>query len=1327
MSLIYRFAMLCIILLPVGAYAATYTMASNSRPPCSTSWSVSGTTYTCNGDGRVTLNNNDVISVSAGSITLVAANGFQLGTNVTLGRNSNRVNLQATYGSVVVAANSVIWGNVQTSSGAVGLISSTIHGNVQTDAAYNHNGGAVNGNINATNGVVLTDVTVSGTVTANSDVSLTGGSIAGRVTSSSNKVTATNSTLQNGVSGSSGIQISGGTLSGGLESVCNNIVLTNATILAGDIKTSPQLGYGCAADRVEIIGGNITANIVGGANNVIVRDGAEFNGNIQARFNVLLAGSTVFGNISGESGYALQEAKLVNSAVYGSVTVGTAWQRIVGEGNSAIYGQCTYGTVTPATLCSQSSEQCFIDNFQRDILGDNWAVTNKSGSFGNPRIVNGRLRITNNSANAATATTLQRLFPSEGNLVTLEYDFYAYGGNGADGMVVVFSDGNVTPEPGAFGGSLGYAQKGSGTDCPNCPGFAGGWLGLGLDTFGNYSNPTEGRLGGAGFRQNAIALRGSGVGQMGYRYISGTNSLSPAVRTGNSATAHRYRITIDSRNPAHSWVTIARNTGNGFVTIIGPVDVLTSAGQAAVPQDLLLTLTGSTGGSNDIHEIDNVQVCAVRMDPIRRGINHFRILHSGTGLTCAAEPVRVLACANNDCSERFAGAVSLTMSPAAGWVGGAGYNQSGPTFNASGGQFDLALRSSNAGSIDVKIDGSTPTAQNSTRCFRNGVEGSCQLTFTDIGIQLDGDSTDDAKSAIPTQITGKPSNVGHNGKQQRLRVIRTNSTTGVCEAAVRGKTLDVQFRYNLPVAANGLADNKITINSSNNQQVLTTADTTRTLPLEFDNQGNGYFVITSQDAGSYTLRADMNVPVTAPDGSELTASLARSDTSLPFIVRPLALYAHANGNNGAVSAAGPAFRAAGNNFNLLLQAVSWQAGIDTNNDGQWDQCQLQDLTAPTVSPRLPAWSLAQQQPGLRVPAAADGGVAGTLKYDDSLNFSAGSSISNAARVNYSEVGIVQFDKTASFQGQSVQVCSGYIGRFYPANFELSNSSLTPGCDSFSYMQQPFAAGFTLTARNIQNQKTENYTAAFASATALLQAENNNNGIPLTGRLAGTVSPTWDRGMLSYLAPALRFKREIPPKEDGPYLQLAIAVQALDKDGVPIADRDTNVSTSTDCKAANNCTAKQLAVTDIRYGRMVLKNAYGPEDENLPLSLNAEYWDGSRFMISTQDSCSLINTSNLTTTGNFGVTAVAVASKLRQGQTPRQSFVLRAPNSIGTLNGEYVVPAWLQYNWSGKLSGCSVNPDDPTTPNCYNENPTAEFMFGRFRGNPRQIFWRELFR
>ncbi|MBJ6903560.1 hypothetical protein, partial [Vibrio cholerae] len=104
-------------------------------------------------------------------------------------------------------------------------------------------------------------------------------------------------------------------------------------------------------------------------------------------------------------------------------------------------------------------------------------------------------------------------------LVQVELDYYAWAnftGNGADGVSLIFSDATVTPRTGGFGGSLGYAQR---TDTnPNTPGFAGGWLGIGLDEWGNFANPTEGRVGGVGFRPQSITVRGSQASN--YRYLT---------------------------------------------------------------------------------------------------------------------------------------------------------------------------------------------------------------------------------------------------------------------------------------------------------------------------------------------------------------------------------------------------------------------------------------------------------------------------------------------------------------------------------------------------------------------------------------------------------------------------------------------------------------------------------------------------------------------------------------------------------------------------------------------------------------------------------------
>ncbi|MBF4290684.1 MSHA biogenesis protein MshQ, partial [Vibrio anguillarum] len=173
---------------------------------------------------------------------------------------------------------------------------------------------------------------------------------------------------------------------------------------------------------------------------------------------------------------------------------------------SDLIGMCEAG---------DSGLQCFSDDFQSQPLDEQWRVFSSSGNF-TPSITNNRMRLTQAVQNQATASTFQRIFPAAGNRVEVEFDYFAYGGNGADGVAIVFSDASVTPQVGAFGGPLGFGYKVN----EQKPGFAGGWLGIGLDEYGNYS--IEGGGNGPGRRQQAVVLRGSGSGYSGYNYLAGT-------------------------------------------------------------------------------------------------------------------------------------------------------------------------------------------------------------------------------------------------------------------------------------------------------------------------------------------------------------------------------------------------------------------------------------------------------------------------------------------------------------------------------------------------------------------------------------------------------------------------------------------------------------------------------------------------------------------------------------------------------------------------------------------------------------------------------------
>ncbi|QXX06607.1 hypothetical protein KW548_16550 [Vibrio neptunius] len=66
-------------------------------------------------------------------------------------------------------------------------------------------------------------------------------------------------------------------------------------------------------------------------------------------------------------------------------------------------------------------------------------------------------------------------------------------------------------------------------------------------------------------------MRGSGVGETGYRYLAGacnngqTNQngdcLSPTVDNNNSGAVHRYKIVVDSRITNESQAEISRKIG----------------------------------------------------------------------------------------------------------------------------------------------------------------------------------------------------------------------------------------------------------------------------------------------------------------------------------------------------------------------------------------------------------------------------------------------------------------------------------------------------------------------------------------------------------------------------------------------------------------------------------------------------------------------------------------------------------------------------------------------------------------------------------------------
>ena len=198
--------------------------------------------------------------------------------------------------------------------------------------------------------------------------------------------------------------------------------------------------------------------------------------------------------------------------------------------------------------------------------------------------------------------------------VVIQFDYATWGGTGADGYSIYLFDGAynaATFQVGASGGSLGYDKK---TVAPVAPGVTGGYIGVGIDEYGNFSNPTEGRLGGPGLRQNSVAVRGPFDHPSGaYYYIGGTAAnvgtlwFNQAFRPGQLGTQYRkvviYLTPVSA--PEYMRVDVFMQFGyNQPLTYL----INTLYTMRPIPSTVKVGYAASTGGSTNYHEIRNLAI-----------------------------------------------------------------------------------------------------------------------------------------------------------------------------------------------------------------------------------------------------------------------------------------------------------------------------------------------------------------------------------------------------------------------------------------------------------------------------------------------------------------------------------------------------------------------------------------------------------------------------------------------------------------------------------------------------------------------------------------------
>ena len=262
-----------------------------------------------------------------------------------------------------------------------------------------------------------------------------------------------------------------------------------------------------------------------------------------------------------------------------------------------------------------------------------------------------------------------------------------------------------------------------------------------------------------------------------------------------------------------------------------------------------------------------------------------------------------------------------------------------------------------------------------------------------------------------------------------------------------------------------------------------------------------------------------------------------------------------------------------------------------------------------------------------------------------------------------------------------------------------SASCTVGASSYTYMDEPaLGIDYRLLARNAAGQTTLNYDAT-----------------------------------LGYAASDASFSRAAA--EDGPFgaLQIGLSVFA-EPDGRSLSVLDMDPTTAGDCAAAGTCSAAMVgSPAEVRFGRLRVLEAYGPETLNLPVPILTEYFNGTGFVRNTDDGNGVTACTRLPLSAVDLQTGMALGTPIPVGSgtsTGTMSFITGTDFFFSSGDAALILPApgvgntgtitvdvdltthpWLRFDWDAD----GMNDDDP---------PQASGVFGRYRGHDRIIYWSE---
>ena len=786
-----------------------------------------------------------------------------------------------------------------------------------------------------------------------------------------------------------------------------------------------------------------------------------------------------------------------------------------------------------------------------------------------------------------------------------------------------------------------------------------------------------------------------------------TARIAAAVIPANDITVH-YSVSgsstaSDTNLAATGSVVIDKddlNTPNSTVIEFTIIDDL-------IPEptkNLTLTITSVTSGDSVVRfdsgsALFSPSLSITLLDD--DGPDHYELTLPSTGLSCLPTTVTVAACldSSSPCSSPFPYATGYTATLAASAGSLAATTL---TFNASGiASTTLSHPSASDGAtLSVSLSGEQRASVNPRKCCPSGascvVANSCSSTFNSAGFIV-------AAAANAGSTTLPPLTAGIASASYLLRAVKTNTATKACEAGLAGAN-SVNWAYECSNPATCSSVNLMSLNGGTattlqrNNSGAALAYTS--VPMNFDANGNAPFSFTFSDVGQIRLWASKTVDSAALIGS----SNAFVSKPAGFALSAIAQTASPNlANPAATSATGTKFVKAGERFSASLTALisSGAAALNYGKEASPEGV----LLAPTLV--LPA-----------------GGATGTLSNASIAGSSFSNGVASVTNLAWSEVGIMTLTPSVADgdylgAGPVSGTTSGNIGRFIPDHFALTTGLASPACSgAFTYFgQDGFSTSFSLRAEGMGNGLTQNYSGAFArlDVTSWNALGFSASGLPAGASLAvGGSAPagTWINGQAGISA-----RHQVSrPSTSAPETTIIVRAAPIDADGVTMGS--TAVTPG----------------TPLRYGRLRLSNAFGSANAALQLSVTADYWSGSAWVLNSADSCTSVpaasvvlsnprsatgassaassSASAISLANGSGLLTLAAPSPAGSSLTLDLALNLGSSNTDQSCQGSHPASSGAARPWLRELNGaCATTPD---------RDPAARASFGVYSGESRKI-------